>query len=176
MLTVPLQPVWIRPEAEFLLMTLSDMMILTPKQWLLAAADSVSLSHILNDKMFVRNTNLFFWILCHRAESLCSSGPQGFRPLTKHTLLLLCRYCRPTTMLLTYRSWGVQLMSEMAEFSFRQLFFRYCKWMWSKVVTDLLYIHIYKLKTPYNDTHASPLWFTWKKNVPTYLVPKTFSL
>lgn len=49
----------------------------------------------------------------HSTVSLCSSGPQGFRQLTKHILLLLC--CLPT-MLFTYRRMGgsVQQMNETA--------------------------------------------------------------
>lgn len=49
----------------------------------------------------------------HSSVSLCSSGPQGFRQLTKHILLLLC--CLPT-MLFTYRRMGgsVQQMNETA--------------------------------------------------------------
>lgn len=70
-----------------------------------------------NDKMFVRNKQIYFSpIRGHSAGSLCSSGPQGFRRLTKHVLLLLC--C-PPTMLFTYRrtSGSVRLMNEIARLS-----------------------------------------------------------
>lgn len=55
----------------------------------------------------------------HSMGSLCGSGPQGFRQLTKHILLLLC--CLPT-MLFTYRrtSGSVQQMNEMAWLSFTE--------------------------------------------------------
>lgn len=55
----------------------------------------------------------------HSMGSLCGSGPQGFRQLTKHILLLLC--CLPT-MLCTYRrtSGSVQQMNEMAWLSFTE--------------------------------------------------------
>lgn len=55
----------------------------------------------------------------HSMGSLCGSGPQGFRQLTKHILLLLC--C-PPTMLFTYRrtSGSVQQMNEMAWLSFTE--------------------------------------------------------
>lgn len=59
----------------------------------------------------------------HSMGSLCSSGPQGFRQLTKHILLLLC--C-PPTMLFTYRrtSGSVRQMNEIAWLSFTELLHR----------------------------------------------------
>lgn len=52
-------------------------------------------------------------------QSLCGSGPQGFRQLTKPILLLLC--CLPT-MLFTYRRTrgSVQQMNEVAWLCFTE--------------------------------------------------------
>lgn len=65
----------------------------------------------------------------HSMGSLCGSGPQGFRQLTKHILLLLC--C-PPTMLFTYRrtSGSVQQMNEVAWLSFTEPLHRK-SWMWN---------------------------------------------
>lgn len=81
---------------------------------------------------FIRNcfseTNSFIFLNPqYSMGSLCGSGPQGFRLLTKHILLLLC--CLPT-MLFTYRrtSGSVQ-MNQIAWLSLTQPFHRQTCWM-----------------------------------------------
>lgn len=78
--------------------------------------------------------DLFFSIRGHSMGSLCGSGPQGFRQLTKHILLLLC--C-PPTMLFTYRrtSESVQQMNEKAWLSFTEPLHRKS---WSEPLTVIM--------------------------------------